>query len=140
MKTEKNNEFMNKSDVIFEKCSQRVSEILKETNWKLERVDPTYKGVYISISLDGERNTILELIWKAQTKRRGESFVTSVRATGSFEIFSGTSLGTEANFYMEVGCLLSNVKALIKIKEAAKDLVNEFNVLEKEYIELQNED
>ena len=50
------------------------------------------------------------------------------------------NLGTEANFYMEVGCLLSNVKALIKIKEAAKDFVNELNALEKEYIELQNED
>lgn len=140
MNTEKSNEFMNKSNEIFEKCSQRVSEILKETNWKLERVDPTYKGAYIAISLDGERNTILELLWKAQTKRREESFVTNVRTTGSFEIFSGTSLGTEANFYKEVGCLLSNVKALIKIKEAAKALFNELNALEKEYIELQNED
>ena len=140
MNTERNNEFMNKSNEIFEKCSQRVSVILKDTNWKVECVDSTYKGANISISLDGERNTMLVLIWKAQTKRKEESFTTSIRTTGSFEIFSGTSLGTEANFYMEAGCLLSNIEALIKIKEAAKDFVNELNALEKEYPELQNED
>lgn len=140
MNTEKNNELMNKSNETFEKCSQRVSDILKETNWKVECVDSTYKGAKITISLDGERNTMLELVWKAQTKREEESFTTSIRATGSFEIFSGTSLGTEANFYMEAGYLLSNVEALIKIKEAAKNFVNELNALEKEYSELQNED
>lgn len=140
MNTERNNELMNKSNEIFEKCAQRVSEILKDTNWKVECIDSTYKGANISISLDGERNTMLVLIWKAQTKRKEESFTTSIRTTGSFEIFSGTSLGTEANFYMEAGCLLSNIEALIKIKEAAKDFVNELNALEKEYPELQNED
>lgn len=140
MNTERNNELMNKTNEIFEKCAQRVSEILKDTNWNVECIDSTYKGANISISLDGERNTMLVLIWKAQTKRKEESFTTSIRTTGSFEIFSGTSLGTEANFYMEAGCLLSNIEALIKIKEAAKDFVNELNALEKEYPELQNED
>lgn len=35
MNTEKNNELMNKSNETFEKCSQRVSDILKETIGKL---------------------------------------------------------------------------------------------------------
>lgn len=138
MNTEMDNELMNKSNETFEKCSQRVSAILRYTNWKVECVDSTYKGAKITISLD--RNTMLELVWKAQTKREEESFTTSIRATGSFEIFSGKSLGTEANFYMEVGVLLSNTDALTKIKEAAKDFVNELNALDKEYSKLQNED
>lgn len=140
MNTEMNNELMDKSNETFEKCSQRVSAILRDTNWKVECVDSTYKGAKITISLDRERNTMLELVWKAQTKREEESFTTSIRATGSFEIFSGKSLGTEANFYMEVGVLLSNTDALTKIKEAAKDFVNELNALDKEYSKLQNED
>lgn len=140
MNTEMNNELMNKSNETFEKCSQRVSAILRDTNWKVECVDSTYKGAKITISLDRERNTMLELVWKAQTKREEESFTTSIRATGSFEIFSGKSLGTEANFYMEVGDLLSNTDALTKIKEAAKDFFNELNALDKEYSKLQNED
>lgn len=140
MNNEKNNELMNKSNEIFEKCSQRVSTILKDTNWKVECVDATYRAAKIAISLDGERNTMLVMIWKAPSKRNEESFATCIRATGSFEIFSGTSLGTEANFYMEAGCLLSKVEALKKIKEAAKDFVNELNALEKEYPKLQNED
>lgn len=140
MNTEMNNELMNKSNETFEKCSQRVSAILRDTNWKVECVDSTYKGAKITISLDRERNTMLELVWKSQTKREEESFTTSIRATGSFEIFSGKSLGTEANFYMEVGDLLSNTDALTKIKEAAKDFVNELNALDKEYSKLQNED
>ena len=41
---------------------------------------------------------------------------------------------------MEVGVLLSNTDALTKIKEAAKDFVNELNALDKEYSKLQNED
>lgn len=140
MNTEMNNELMNKSNETFEKCSQRVSAILRDTNWKVECVDSTYKGAKITISLDRERNTMLELVWKAQTKREEESFTTSIRATGSFEIFSGKSLGTEANFYMEVGDLLSNTDALTKIKEASKDFFNELNALDKEYSKLQNED
>lgn len=140
MNTERSNELMNKSNEIFEKCSQRVSAILKDTNWKVECVDSTYKGANISISLDGERNTMLALVWQAQTERREEYFTTSIRATGSLRPFYGTSLATEANFYMEAGRLLSNIEAIIKIKEAAKDFVNELNALEEEYPELLNEE
>lgn len=133
MNTKKNNDLMNKSNEIFEKCSQRVSAILKDTNWKVECVDTTYRSAKIAISLNGERNTMLVMIWRAQTKREEESFATCVKSSGQFEIFSGMSLGAEANYYMEVGCLLSNIKALTKIKEAAKDIVNELNALEREY-------
>lgn len=133
MNTKKNNDLMNKSNEIFEKCSQRVSAILKDTNWKVECVDTTYRSAKIAISLNGERNTMLVMIWRAQTKREEESFATCVKSSGRFEIFSGMSLEAEANYYMEVGCLLSNIKALTKIKEAAKDIVNELNALEREY-------
>lgn len=134
MNTERNNEFMNKSNEIIEKCSQRVSAILKDTNWKVECVDPTYKGANISIYLDGERDTMLALVWKAQTGRSEEYF--TIRGTGSIRPFSSLA----ANFYMEAGRLLSNIEAIIKIKEAAKDFVNELNALEEEYPELLNEE
>lgn len=58
MNTKKNNDLMNKSNEIFEKCSQRVSAILKDTNWKVECVDTTYRSAKIAISLNGERNTM----------------------------------------------------------------------------------
>lgn len=134
MNTERNNEFMNKSNEIIEKCSQRVSAILKDTNWKVECVDPTYKGANISIYLDGERDTMLALVWKAQTGRSEEYF--TIRGTGSIRPFSSLA----AKLYMEAGRLLSNIEAIIKIKEAAKDFVNELNALEKEYPELLNEE
>lgn len=41
---------------------------------------------------------------------------------------------------MEAGRLLSNIEAIKKIKEAAKDFVNELNALEEEYPELLNEE
>lgn len=137
MNTERSNELMNKSNEIFEKCSQRVSAILKDTNWKVECVDPTYKGANISIYLDGERDTMLALVWKAQTERSEEYF--TIRGTET-RPFYGTNLATEANFYMEAGRLLSNIEAIKKIKEAAKDFVNELNALEEEYPELLNEE
>lgn len=138
MNTERSNELMNKSNEIFEKCSQRVSAILKDTNWKVECVDPTYKGANISISLDGERDTMLALVWKAPTERSEEYF--TIRGTETIRPFYGTSRATEANFYMEAGRLLSNIEAIKKIKEAAKDFVNELNALEEEYPELLNEE
>jgi hypothetical protein len=137
MNTERSNELMNKSNEIFEKCSQRVSAILKDTNWKVECVDPTYKGANISISLDGERDTMLALVWKAQTERSEEYF--TIRGTET-RPFYGTNLATEVNFNMEAGRLLSNIEAIKKIKEAAKDFVNELNALEEEYPELLNEE
>ena len=57
MNTEKNNEFKNKSNETLEKCSQRVYSILKDTNWNVEYVYPTYKGVILRICLNGKRNT-----------------------------------------------------------------------------------
>lgn len=137
MNTERSNELMNKSNEIFEKCSQRVSAILKDTNWKVVCVDPTYKGANISIYLDGERNTMLALVWKAPTERSEEYF--TIRGTETRPCYV-TNLATEANFYMEAGRLLSNIEAIKKIKEAAKDFVNELNALEEEYPELLNEE
>lgn len=136
MNTEKNNELMNKVNEVFEKYSLRISAILEATNWKTECVYPTYKGVTITISLNGERETMLELVWKAQTKREEESFRTNVRTAGSFDIFAGNEPGTEANFYKEVGMLISNIEVLSKIKEAAKKINNELEAIEKEHPEL----
>ena len=140
MNTEKNNEFKNKSNETFEKCSQRVSTILKDTNWSVEYVYPTYKGVILRICLNGKRNTELDLVWKEQTKYESESFTTNVRTAGSFDLFSGNEPGTEANFYKEVGMLISNIEVLSKIKEAAKDCSAEMETLEREYTELQDKD
>lgn len=55
MNTEKNNEFKNKSNETLEKCSQRVYSILKDTNWNVEYVYPTYKGVILRICLNGKK-------------------------------------------------------------------------------------
>lgn len=140
MNTEKINEFKNKSKETLEKCSQRVSAILKDTNWNVEYVCPTYKGANLRISLNGKRNTELDLVWKEQTKRESESFTTSVRSSGSFDLTSGNEPGSEANFYKEVGMLISNIEVLSKIKEAAKDCSEEMETLEREYTELQDKD
>ena len=124
----------NKMDVIFDNHSTKIYSIMSKTNWKVESVSLLYAGASTTISLGGDKHKILDLVWNSKRRHGEESFTTNVRTTGSFEILSGNEIGSEANFYKEIGNLIADDALLTSIKEQLVALFNEVNIVREKNV------
>ena len=130
----------NKIDEAFEKSSKEISLIMSRTNWKVESIDTLFAGAYITISLRGDKHKVIDLVWISKRRHGEESFTTNVRTAGSFELLAGKEIGSEANFYKELGYLIADNALLTSIREHLVSLFNEVNNVEKEMSKVKNED
>lgn len=133
-------ELKNKMDVIFDNYSKKISSIMSKTNWKVESVDILFAGAGTTISLGGDKHKVIDLVWMSKRRHGDESFTTNVRTTGSFELLAGKEIGSEANFYKELGYLIADNALLTSIREQLVSLFNEVNKVEKEMSKVKNED
>lgn len=133
-------ELKNKMDVIFDNYSKKISSIMYKTNWKVESVDILFAGAVTTISLGVDKHKVLDLVWMSKRRHCDESFTTNVRTTGSFELLAGNEIGSEANFYKELGYLIADNALLTSIREQLVSLFNEVNKVEKEMSKVKNED
>lgn len=122
----------NKIDEAFEKSSKEISLIMSRTNWKVESVDILFAGAGTTISLGGDKDKLLDLVWMSKRRHGEESFTTNVRTTGSFELLAGNEIGSEANFYKEIGNLIADNALLTSIREQLVSFFNEVNVIKEE--------
>lgn len=122
----------NKMDVIFDNYLKKISAIMSKTNWKVESVDILFAGAGITISLGGDKHKVLDLVWISKRRHGEESFTTNVRTTGSFELLAGNEIGSEANFYKEIGNLIADNALLTSIREQLVSFFNEVNVVKEE--------
>lgn len=122
----------NKIDEAFEKSSKEISLIMSRTNWKVESVDILFAGAGTTISLGGDKHKLLDLVWMSKRRHGEESFTTNVRTTGSFELLAGNEIGSEANFYKEIGNLIADNALLTSIREQLVSFFNEVNVIKEE--------
>ena len=122
----------NKIDEAFEKSSKEISLIMSRTNWKVESVDILFAGAVTTISLGGDKHKLLDLVWMSKRRHGEESFTTNVRTTGSFELLAGNEIGSEANFYKEIGNLIADNALLTSIREQLVSFFNEVNVIKEE--------
>lgn len=122
----------NKIDEAFEKSSKEISLIMSRTNWKVESVDILFAGAGTTISLGGDKHKVLDLVWMSKRRHGEESFTTNVRTTGSFELLAGNEIGSEANFYKEIGNLIADNALLTSIREQLVSFFNEVNVIKEE--------
>ncbi len=125
-------ELKNKMDVIFDSYSKKISSIMYKTNWKVESVDILFAGAGTTISLGGDKHKFLDLVWMSKRRHGEESFTTNVRTTGSFELLAGNEIGSEANFYKEIGNLIADNALLTSIREQLVSFFNEVNVIKEE--------
>ena len=130
----------NKIDEAFEKSSKEISLTMSRTNWKVESIDTLFAGAYITISLRGDKHKVIDLVWISKRRHGEESFTTNVRTAGSFELLAGKEIGSEANFYKELGYLIADNALLTSIREHLVSLFNEVNNVEKEMSKVKNED
>lgn len=130
----------NKIDEVFEKSSKEISLIMSRTNWKVESVDVLFAVASTTISLRGDKHKVIDLVWMSKRRHGDESFTTNVRTTGSFELLAGKEIGSEANFYKELGYLIADNALLTSIREQLVSLFNEVNKVEKEMSKVKNED
>ena len=122
----------NKIDEAFEKSSKEISLIMSRTNWKVESVDILFAGAGTTISFGGDKHKVLDLVWMSKRRHGEESFTTNVRTTGSFELLAGNEIGSEANFYKEIGNLIADNALLTSIREQLVSFFNEVNVIKEE--------
>lgn len=125
-------ELKNKIDVIFDNYSKKISSIMYKTNWKVESIDILFAGAGTTISLGGDKHKVLDLVWISKRRHGEESFTTNVRTTGSFELLAGNEIGSEANFYKEIGKLIADNALLTSIREQLVSFFNEVNVVKEE--------
>lgn len=130
----------NKIDEAFEKSSKEISLIMSRTNWKVESVDILFAGAGTTISLGGDKHKVLDLVWMSKRRHGEESFTTNVRTTGSFELLAGNEIGSEANFYKELGNLIADNALLTSIRDSLVSFFQEINVVEKEISKFESED
>ena len=123
---------MNKIDVIFDNHSKKISSIMSKTNWKVESIDILFAGAETTISLRGDKHKVLDLVWISKRRHSDESFTTNVRTAGSFELLTGNEIGSEANFYKEIGNLMADNALLTSIREQLVSFFNEVNVVKEE--------
>ena len=122
----------NKMDVIFDNYLKKISSIMSKTNWKVESVDILFAGAGTTISFGGDKHKVLDLVWISKRRHGEESFTTNVRTTGSFELLAGNEIGSEANFYKEIGKLIADNALLTSIREQLVSFFNEVNVVKEE--------
>lgn len=135
MKVTKNvkmEELKDKMDKIFDKSSKKISSIMSRTNWKVESIDILFAGAETTISLGGDKHKVLDLVYMSKRRHGEESFTTNVRTTGSFELLAGNEIGSEANFYKELGNLIADNALLTSIRESLVSFFNEVNVVKEE--------
>ena len=135
MKVTKNvkmEELKDKMDKIFDKSSKKISSIMSKTNWKVESIDILFAGAETTISLGGDKHKVLDLVYMSKRRHGEESFTTNVRTTGSFELLTGNEIGSEANFYKEIGNLIADNALLTSIREQLVSFFNEVNVVKEE--------
>lgn len=125
-------ELKNKMDVILDSYSKKISSIMYKTNWKVESVDILLAGAGTTISLGGDKHKVCDLLWMSKRRHGEESFTTNVRTTGSFELLAGNEIGSEANFYKELGNLIADNALLTSIREQLVSFFNEANVIKEE--------
>lgn len=140
MKNVRIEDLKNKIDDVFEKSSKEISLIMSRTNWKVESVDVLFAGASTTISLRGDKHKVIDLVWMSKRRHGDESFTTNVRTAGSFELLAGKEIGSEANFYKELGYLIADNALLTSIREQLVSLFNEVNKVEKEMSKVKNED
>ena len=113
---------------------------MSKTNWKVESVDILFAGAGTTISLGGDKHKVIDLVWMSKRRHGEESFTTNVRTTGSFELLAGNEIGSEANFYKELGNLIADNALLTSIRDSLVSFFQEINVVEKEISKLESED
>ena len=133
-------ELKNKMDVIFDNYSKKISSIMYKTNWKVESVELMFAGAVTTISLGGDKHKVIDLVWMSKRRHGEESFTTNVRTTGSFELLAGNEIGSEANFYKEIGNLIADNALLTSIRDSLVSFFQEIDVVEKEISKLESED
>lgn len=121
-----------KIERILKKHLKKISSILSKTNWKVESVDILFAGAGTTISLGGDKHKVLDLVWISKRRHGEESFTTNVRTTGSFELLAGNEIGSEANFYKEIGKLIADNALLTSIREQLVSFFNEINIVKEE--------
>lgn len=140
IKSFKMDELKNKMDKMFDESLKNISSIMSRTNWKVESVDILFAGARTTISLRGDKHKVIDLVWMSKRRHDEESFTTNVRTTGSFELLAGNEIGSEANFYKELGNLIANNALLTSIRESLVSFFQEINVVEREISKLESED
>lgn len=132
IKSFKMDELKNKMDKMFDESLKNISSIMLRTNWKVESVDILFAGARTTISLRGDKHKVIDLVWMSKRRHDEESFTTNVRTTGSFELLTGNEIGSEANFYKEIGNLIADNALLTSIREQLVSFFNEVNVVKEE--------
>ena len=140
IKSFKMDELKNKMDKMFDESLKNISSIMSRTNWKVESVDLLFAGARATISLRGDKHKVIDLVWMSKRRHGEESFTTNVRTTGSFELLAGNEIGSEANFYKELGNLIADNALLTSIRESLVSFFQEINVVEREISKLESED
>ena len=140
IKASKMDELKNKMDKMFDEYLKNISSIMSRTNWKVESVDILFAGAITTISLRGDKHKVIDLGWMSKRRHGEESFTTNVRTTGSFELLAGNEIGSEANFYKELGNLIADNALLTSIRESLVSFFQEINVVEREISKLESED
>lgn len=131
-KNVKKEKLKDKMDKIFDNYSKKISSIMSKTNWKVESIDILFAGAGTTISLVGDKHKVLDLVYMSKRRHGEESFTTNVRTTGSFELLAGNEIGSEANFYKELGNLIADNALLTSIRESLVSFFNEVNDVIKE--------
>ena len=140
IKSFKMDELKNKMDKMFDESLKNISSIMSRTNWKVESVDILFAGARATISLRGDKHKVIDLVWMSKRRHGEESFTTNVRTAGSFELLAGNEIGSEANFYKELGNLIADNALLTSIRDSLVSFFQEINVVEKEISKLESED
>lgn len=140
LKIDRMDELKKKMDKMFDESLKNISSIMSRTNWKVESVDLLFAGAIATISLRGDKHKVIDLEWMSKRRHGEESFTTNVRTTGSFELLEGNEIGSEANFYKELGNLIADNALLTSIRESLVSFFQEINVVEREISKLESED
>lgn len=121
-----------KIERILKKHLKNISSILSKTNWKVEAINSVYAGAVTTISLGGDKRYFIDLTWMSKRRFSGESFTTSVDPSVNLDLLAGNEVGSETNYYKELGYLMADNALLTSIREQLVSFFNEVNIVKEE--------
>ena len=117
-------EMANELNNINESAKKNITKVLEGKGLTAKDVFYGYNSATLILALNSAEGKELEVSYKEKT----DSLTTNVAAMGSFEMDANET----ANYYIAVGSLLSDQKAISLIKEEMKNFVGKMVELEKE--------
>lgn len=116
----------------YEKAAQydimKAIEATNIANVEVKRVDPRFHGCRIVLAIG---NNSVEFRYDPITRYNDKEFTTNIRTAGTFDALDMSQDG-EAVYYIAIGALLANQELLHNIKDIMKDVVEKFDMIEKE--------